>query len=68
VEPEVAQVVAEINLRKQHKYRMGWSKADQADENMWTMHDNDEGLNGQPLTHGMPYAICTVCEFLRKAM
>ena len=39
MEPEVAQVVAEVNLRRQHKYRMGWSKADQADENRWTRHD-----------------------------
>ena len=56
--PEVAQVVAEVNLRKQHKYRMGWDKADQRDENRWTRHDSQR--------HGMPYGICTVCEYLDK--
>lgn len=63
----LAAVVAERNLRRQHKYRLGWNKADQADENMWTMHDSNKGLWGEHLVHGMPYAICTVCEYLRKA-
>ena len=67
MDPELAAVVAEINLRKQHKYRMGWNREDQADENMWNLHDNNQGINGQTLIHGMPYGICTVCEFLRKA-
>lgn len=64
--PEVAEVIAERQLRSQHKYRMNWSKADQRDEDMWTLHDNNQGVNGQILIHGMPYGICTVCEFLRK--
>lgn len=68
MEPEVAAVIADRNLRRQHKFRAGWNKADQADENMWTLHDNDMGINGQRLIHQMPYGICTVCEFLRKAM
>lgn len=65
--PEVAQVVAERSLRSQHKYISGWSKADQRDENAWTRHDNNENLEGEYLFHGMPYGICTVCEFMRKA-
>lgn len=52
--PEVAAVVAEINLRNQHKPR-SWSKRDQADEDAWTKHDREN--------HAMPYAICTVCEY-----
>jgi hypothetical protein len=56
MDSEVAAVIAEVNLRKQHKYRMGWDKADQRDENRWTRHDLQD--------HGMPYAICTVCEYL----
>jgi hypothetical protein len=57
VEPEVAQVVAEINLRKQHKYRMGWSKADQRDENQWTIHDDQ--LHEKLI--GLRYAECWIC-------
>ena len=68
MEPEVEAVIAENNLRRQHKYRNGWNRADQRDENLWTMHDNMVGLSGQYLNHNMPYALCTVCEFLRKAM
>ena len=64
---EVAQVIAERNLRQQHKPRT-WSKKDQLDEDLWTLHDNNKGLNGQELIHGMPYGICTVCEFLRRNM
>jgi hypothetical protein len=56
MDPEVAAVVAEINLRRQHKYRNNWNKEDQRDENRWTRHDNDK--------HGMPYAICNMCEYL----
>jgi hypothetical protein len=64
---EVAQVLAERELRSQHKYTMAWSKSDQADENMWTLHDNNKGLHGEPLIHGMPYGVCTVCEYMRTA-
>lgn len=56
--PEVAQVVAEMQLRRQHRFLQNWCRADQRDENMWTRHD-DEG-------HAMPYGICTVCEYLRN--
>lgn len=54
--PEVAQLAAERALRSQRKYSLRWNKADQADENRWTRHDEQR--------HGMPYGICTVCEYL----
>jgi hypothetical protein len=66
VDESLAALVAEKNLRRQHKYRLGWNRADQLDENMWTRHDNNQGLGGEHLVHGMPYGICTVCEYLRK--
>lgn len=56
MDTEAAQIIAERNLRQQHKFLQHWGKADQRDENAWTRHDNEK--------HGMPYAICTVCEYL----
>lgn len=64
--PEVAAAMADVNLRRQHKYRNGWSRADQRDQNAWERHDSNEDLWGNPLVHGMPYGICTICEYLRK--
>lgn len=56
VEPGVAQVIAERNLRSQHKYTMQWSKADQRDENRWTTHDNEHAKQ-----YGYRYATCPLC-------
>lgn len=55
---EVAKVVAEVNLRRQHKFRDGWNLADQTDQDWWEWHDH--------MSHDMPYGICTVCEYWRK--
>jgi hypothetical protein len=54
--PEVAQVVAERSLRSQHKYISGWSRADQRDENAWTIHDNEHAHQ-----YGYRYATCPFC-------
>lgn len=56
VEPEVAQLMAERSLRSQHKYTMQWSKADQRDENKWTIHDNEHAHQ-----YGYRYATCPIC-------
>lgn len=56
MEPEVAKVVAEVNLSRQHKYRNGWNKADQRDENQWTIHDNEHARQ-----YGFRYATCPLC-------
>jgi hypothetical protein len=64
--PDEAAQLADMNLRRQHKFRDRWNRYDQADENMWRLHDSELGLNGQRLVHGMPYGICTVCEHLRS--
>lgn len=61
VAPEVAQVYAERNLRSQHKYRMGWSKADQADENRWTRHDNEHAKQT-----GFRYGTCPLCHTAKE--
>jgi hypothetical protein len=53
--PDAVEVIRERELRSQHKYLTKWNQYDQADEDAWTVHDRDN--------HGMPYAICTVCEY-----
>jgi hypothetical protein len=65
MDAEVAQIIAERNLRQQHKFRMNWGKSDQRDENAWTKHDSNIGPRGEHLVHGMPYGICTVCEYMK---
>lgn len=54
----LAAVVAENNLRRQHKYRAGWNKADQFDQNKWEHHDS------HPQTHKVPYGICMLCHYV----
>lgn len=56
MEPEVSKVIAEVNLSRQHKYRNGWNKADQRDENRWTIHDNEHAKQ-----YGYRYATCPLC-------
>lgn len=65
MDQDLADAYAERDFRQLHKRRT-WSIRDQADENAWTRHDNDEDLGGEYLFHGMPYAICVICEYLRK--
>lgn len=55
MDPELAAVVAENNLRRQHKFRNGWGKADQRDQNKWERHDSN------PRLHKEPYGICKLC-------
>ena len=50
---EVAQMIADRELRRQHKPR-SMSKADKADETRWTNHDNKHDRN-------TPYAVCGLC-------
>lgn len=56
MEPEMSAVIAEVNLSRQHKYRNGWNRADQADENRWTIHDNEHARQ-----YGYRYATCPIC-------
>ena len=56
MEPEISAVIAETNLRRQHKYRSGWNKADQADENRWTKHDREHEKQ-----LGFRYSTCPLC-------
>lgn len=57
MDPELADAYAERDFRQLHKNKT-WSRRDQADQNGWERHDHER--------HGMPYAICTVCEYLRN--
>ncbi len=56
LDPEQAQIVAERNLRQQHRYTMNWGRADQIDENRWTLHDNEHASQ-----YGYRYATCPIC-------
>lgn len=56
LDPEQQQVIAERNLRQQHKYTTQWNKADQNDENRWTKHDNEHAHQ-----YGYRYATCPIC-------
>jgi len=54
--PEVAALVAERELRSQHKYTQRWNKSDSSDEAAWTAHDRNHEKQ-----LGIPYGICPLC-------
>lgn len=56
METEVAKVVAERQLRRQH-IPMPWTRADAADHARWTRHDNE----GHEKETGLRYAECPKC-------
>lgn len=51
--PEVAQVIMERQLRRQH-LPMPWTKYDQEDQNQWEIHDNEK--------HPHRYGLCPECQ------